>query len=185
MWGEGSHDGVHKGKLWIFFARNSFFFDFFWTPVLQAWYSQIWPNLGQIWVNFDQKGPFLKFPQKSENAIFFRLQRLCFEQKIRKIWCVVLEKNAKNLHFLSLWAKKTHFGLFLAKMAKTVKIIKKALGTFFLTFWTLTSYKISEKSNERFPRKSVPYGRTDGRTRLLRSQTTVGRETKNFKISNV
>ena len=174
MWGGGVITVFIRAKCG-FFSPKIVFFQFFFKifdgnvflntpPVLQAWYSQISPNLGQIWVNFDQKGPFLKFPKKSENVIFFRLQRLCFEQKIRKIWCVVLKKNAKNLHFLSLWAKKAHFGQFLAKMAKTVKIIKKALGIFFLTFWTLTSYKISEKSNERFPRKSVPHGRTHART---------------------
>ena len=33
--------------------------------------GQKWPNLGQIWVNFGQKGPLLKFPQKSENLNFF------------------------------------------------------------------------------------------------------------------
>ena len=147
--------------------------------MLQAWYSQIWPNLGQFW----QKRAIFEISKKKRKRLFFRLQRLCFEQKIRKIWCVVLEKNAKNLHFLSLWAKKAHFGQFLAKMAKTVKIIKKALGTFFLTFWTLTKCKVSEKSNERFPRKSVTYGHTYVRTRLLRSQTTVGRETKNGNFS--
>ena len=73
-------------------------------------------------------------------------------------------KKCENLHFWSFWAKKAKFGQFLARMAKTVKIIKKALGTFFLIFWTLTLYKISEKSGERFPRKSVPHARTDGRT---------------------
>ena len=40
-----------------------------------------WSNLGQMWVNFGQKGPFLKFPKKCEN-IFFQLQRPCFEQKL-------------------------------------------------------------------------------------------------------
>ena len=44
------------------------------------------------------------------------------------------DKNAKNLHFWAFWAKKANFGLFLAKMGKTVKIIKKALGTFFPRF---------------------------------------------------
>ena len=29
------------------------------------------PHFGQIWLNFSQKGPFLKFPPKSENMIFF------------------------------------------------------------------------------------------------------------------
>ena len=49
-------------------------------------------------------------------------------------------------------------------LAKTVKIIKKALGTFFSRLQALTNCKVSEKSNERFPRKSVAHGRTDGRT---------------------
>ena len=49
-------------------------------------------------------------------------------------------------------------------------------------FLALTSpnCKVSEKSNERFPRKSIAYGRTNGQTRLLRSQRPVGRETKNL-----
>ena len=140
------------------------------------------PNLGQFW----PKRAIFEISQKKRKRHFFRLQRLCFEQKIRKIWCVVLEKNAKNLHFLSFWAKKAHFGQFLAKMAKTVKIIKKALGTFFLTFWTLTSYKISEKSDSRFLRKSVTHGRThartDVRTRLLRSQTTSWSRDQKFDL---
>ena len=67
-------------------------------------------------------------------------------------------------------------------MAKTVKIFKKALGTFFSHLQALTNCKVSEKSNERFPRKSVADVRTNGwtdvRTRLLRSQRPVGRETK-------
>ena len=60
--------------------------------------------------------------------------------------------------------QKGHFGQFLAKMAKTVKIIKKALGTFFSRLQALTNCKVSEKSNERFPRKSVTDIRTHGRT---------------------
>ena len=54
-----------------------------------------------------------------------------------------------------------HFDQFLAK---TVKIIKKALGTFFSHLQALTNCKVSEKSNERFPRKSVTYERTHVRT---------------------
>ena len=38
--------------------------------------------------------------------------------------------------------------------------------------------KVSEKSNEQFPRKSVTDERTNGQTRRLRSQRPVGRETK-------
>ena len=52
---------------------------------------------------------------------------------------------------------------FWAKIAKTVKIIKKALGTFFSRLQALTNCKVSEKSNERFPRKSVAYVRTNAR----------------------
>ena len=72
-----------------------------------------------------------------------------------------------------------NFGQFLAKMAKTVKIIKKAFGTFFSRLQALTKCKVSEKSNERFPRKSVVDQRMNGHTRLLRSQMTVGQENKN------
>ena len=57
-----------------------------------------------------------------------------------------------------------HFDQFLAKMAKTVKIIKKALGTFFSHLQALTNCKVSEKSNEQFPRKRVTNVRTYGRT---------------------
>ena len=62
-------------------------------------------------------------------------------------------------------------------------------GNFFQkSFWniffapTSPNCKVSEKSHERFPRKRVTYVRTDertnGQTRLLRSQRPVGRETK-------
>ena len=57
-----------------------------------------------------------------------------------------------------------NFGKFLAKMAKTVKIIKKALGTFFSRLQALTNCKVSEKSNGRFLRKSVAYVQTNGWT---------------------
>ena len=57
-----------------------------------------------------------------------------------------------------------HFDQFLAKMAKTVKIIKKALGTFFSDLQALTNCKVSEKSDEQFPRKRVTNERTDERT---------------------
>ena len=73
-------------------------------------------------------------------------------------------KKCQKPPFRSFLAKKGHFGQFLAKMAKTVKIIKKALGTFFSHLQALTNCKVSEKSNERFPRKRVTYVLTDGRT---------------------
>ena len=77
-------------------------------------------------------------------------------------------KKCKNHHVWSFSAKKANFGQFLAKMAKMVKIFKKALGTFFTQLQALTNCKVSEKSHERFPRKRVTdertHGRTDGRT---------------------
>ena len=60
---------------------------------------------------------------------------------------------------------------FLAKMAKTVKIFKMVLRTLFSRLQTLTKCKVSEKNNERFPRKSVTYGRTDGRTSVRTAAT--------------
>ena len=39
-------------------------------------------------------------------------------------------KKVENLHFWTFLAKKANFGQFLAKMAKTVKIIKKRLEHF-------------------------------------------------------
>ena len=62
-------------------------------------------------------------------------------------------------------------------MAKTVKIFKKALGTFFLHLQALTNCKVSEKSNERFPRKSIAHARTYGRESL--GLQRLRRETKN------
>ena len=57
--------------------KNTYFLVFLGFPAIPV-SSQI----SQIWVNFGQKGLFLKFSPKSENVIIFRLQRLCFEQKL-------------------------------------------------------------------------------------------------------
>ena len=56
-----------------------------------------------------------------------------------------------------------HFDQFLAKMAKTVKIIKKALGTFFSNLQALTNCKVSEKVMNGF-RDGRTYERTYVRT---------------------
>ena len=122
----------------------------------------------------------MKFPPKTENVINFRLQRLCFEQKIRKFRGS--GKKCKKPPFLVILGQKGQFWPVLAKMAKTVKIIKKALGTFFSRLQALTKCKVSEKVMSGFREKALrtderTKGRTDIRTRLLRSQTTVGRET--------
>ena len=61
-------------------------------------------------------------------------------------------------------SQMANFAQFLTKMAKTVKIIKKVLGTFFSHLQALTNCKVSEKSNERFPRKRVTHVRTYVRT---------------------
>ena len=49
-------------------------------------------------------------------------------------------------------------------MTKMMKIILKVFGTFFSHLQALTNCKVSEKSNERFPRKRGTNGRTDERT---------------------
>ena len=61
-------------------------------------------------------------------------------------------------------SQMANFDHILSKMAKMEKIIKIALGTFFSHLQALTNCKVSEKSNERFPRKSVTDERTDERT---------------------
>ena len=68
------------------------------------------------------------------------------------------------LHTSSQMANFDQFLAKMAKMVKMVKIIKKALGTSFSRWQALTNCKVSEKSNERFPRKRVTYVRTDKRT---------------------
>ena len=52
-------------------------------------------------------------------------------------------KKCKKPPYLVILAKKGHIGQFLAKMAKTVKIIKKALETFFSHLQALTNCKVS------------------------------------------
>ena len=115
------------------------------------------PNLGQLWL----KRAIFEISQKKRKHFFFRLQRLCFEKKLGKSDARFSKKMRKTSIF-------GHFGPKRPILAKLVKMIKKALGKFFLTFWTLTSYKISEKSNERFPSKRV----TNERAWILRSQAT-------------
>ena len=61
--------------------------------------------------------------------------------------------------FVVILGQKGQFCKFLAKMAKTVKIIKKMFGKFFSRLHALTKCKVSEKSNEEFARKSATYAR--------------------------
>ena len=65
-----------------------------------------WQNLGQIWVNFGQKGPILNFPIKFENVISFRLQRLGLVQKLQNSNEWIAKKCAKTSifgHFGPKW----------------------------------------------------------------------------------
>ena len=66
------------------FSLKIHFFPLITTTKNTGTSGQKWPNLGQIWVNFGQKGPFLKFPQKSENVIFFDSREYASSKKIRK-----------------------------------------------------------------------------------------------------
>ena len=117
------------------------------------------PNLGQFWsimVFIRVKCGFL-LPK----IVFFDFEK----KKSNFFFKIFLTKNiAGPLHSPNGIRQSPIFGQFLAKMAKTVKIIKKALGTFLSRLQALTNCKVSEKSNERFPRKSVAHTRTYGRT---------------------
>ena len=87
--------------------------------------SELCPILGQIWVNFCQKGPYLNFCQKNETGIF-RLQRLGFVQKIRKFQSAVSKKMIETAifgHFDQIWVYfgqngpiRDHFRIFGEKM---------------------------------------------------------------------
>ena len=93
------------------------------------------------------------------------------------------QEKCEKPPFLGILGQNAPFWKFLAKMAKTVKIIKKALGTFFSRLKALTNCKVSEKSNEGIPRNRVADKRTDERTRakfkvLTNSSTTNKRGVK-------
>ena len=98
--------------------------------------------------------------------------------KNKNILMRVLEKKRKTSIFGHFRPKRP----ILAKMAKMVKIIKKALGTFLSRLTALTNCKVSELMNG-FREKALRmdarmYERTDVRTGLQRLR----RETKNKKI---
>ena len=63
VWGEGGHKVGRKGKRWIFSPKIKIFDEIFAS-------LPKWPNLGQIWVNFGQKGPFFKFLRKTKTNSF-------------------------------------------------------------------------------------------------------------------
>ena len=104
-----------------------------------------------------------------------------------------LLKNAKNLYFLGILDQNVHFWKFLVKMGKTGIFSKKSLEHFCRAYKPQLTANFQKKSNELFSRNCVTYertdermdGRTKERTRLLRSQRPVGRETKKICSNRV
>ena len=82
------------------------------------------------------------------------------------------EKKSQKTPFLVILGQKGPFWPVFGQNGQNGENYQKSAWNIFLA-----------KNNERFPRKSVAYVRTDvrtdERTRLLRSQRPVGRETKN------
>ena len=82
---------------------------------------------------------------------------------------------------LVIFGQKGPFWTVFGQNGQNGENYQKSAWNIFLAL-TSPNCKVSEKSNERFPRKSVADVRTDGQTRLLRSPRLVGRETKNRTI---
>ena len=90
-------------------------------------------------------------------------------------------KKCQKPPFWSFLAKKGHFGPFLAKMAKTVKIIKKVLRTFFSHLQALTNCKVLEKVMNGFREKAQrTYERTDATHKV--STTSWSRDQNSYFV---
>ena len=76
------------------------------------------------------------------------------------------QEKCEKPPFLGILGQNAPFWTFLAKMGETGFFFTKALGTFFSHLQALTNCKVSEKSNERFPRKCVTDERTGERTNV-------------------
>ena len=126
-----------------------------WPYFEQNWYPP--PPPPHFWAFLAKKANFGPFLAKKGQLSNFR-------RAPKKRIFIGSVHQAKN-------SRKADFGKFLAK---TVKIS----GKFFLNFWTLTSYKIFEKYDERFLRKGVMHART----RRLCSQWPVGRDYKKWML---
>ena len=83
-------------------------------------------------------------------------------------------KKQTNTHFWIFWAKKGQICIGFGQNGENYQ--NSAWNIFLLL--TSPNCKVSEKSNERFPRKRVRPERTHEKRRLLRFPTTVGQETK-------
>ena len=95
--------------------------------------------LSKKWPKFGQKGPFLNFPKKYENFIFFRLPKTRLSTKNYKILMNGLRKKCEKPTFLGILFQNANFGQFLAKMGETGFFFKKALGTFLSRLQALTT----------------------------------------------
>ena len=67
--------------------------------------------------------------------------------------------------FLGILGQNDQFWTVLGQNGRNRNFFKKALGTFFSHLQAQTNCKVSEKSNERFLRKSGTNERTNERTR--------------------
>ena len=138
-----------------------------------------WSALDQKWPKFGQKGPFLNFPQKMWKRNVFRLQRLGLVQKLANS-NIRIAKNP----FLGILGQNDQFWTVFGQNGRNGNFSQKSAWNIFLLLKALVNCKVSEKSNERFPRKSVAYEQTYVCTNremwLLRFQRPVGRETKNL-----
>ena len=85
-------------------------------------------------------------------------------------------KKMQKPPFLVILDQNGPFWKFLTKMAKTVKIIKKVLGTFFSHLQALT-VKFQKKVMSGFREKALRTdARTHGQMRLLRPKIKIGRK---------
>ena len=82
--------------------------------------------------------------------------------------------------FLVIQSKKGHFGSFWPKWSKRWKLSKKRLEHFSRAYKPYLTVKFHKKLMSGFREK---VSRTYGRTRLVRSQWPVGRETKKGEVN--
>ena len=151
----------------------------------------LWPNIGQIRINFVQKGPFFKFPWKTKPVIFFGLQRLGFLQKNQEIPTRSFRKKMlKTPHFWAFWAKKADLDHFWPKRGHFRIFGEKAKTSLFYSFFLIFQYKKSENSNARIFGKMGTYERTNGwkyeRRWIQRSIDSVERpKIRQFRLTNL
>ena len=124
--------------------KNTYFLVFPGFPAIpeSSQISKFRPNLGQ----FRPKRAFFEISTKNWKRNNLSTPETMLPMKNLKILMRGSGNKMKNLHFWSFYTKKANFGQFLAKMAKTVKIIKKALGKFFFALTSPKYVYVSEKN---------------------------------------